>query len=469
MTLATTPRYDPEHSSIVGTHAVVVGGSMAGMLTARVLADYFETVTVLERDRLSRESVDRRGVPHAQQPHILWEAGRSTLEDLFPGYGEDLLAAGGLVIDLHRDFHAYDQGGFFAEGEHRTPLYCASRPLFERIVRRRAGALDRVDILSGHRCHDYLLDDEAGVVTGVAVSGEDANREEISADLVVDATGRTSRTPTWIEEHGYKPPTIDDVPIDLVYSSTRIDRPPDDRRAYFIGPDAPRTRGGAVIPIEGNQWIVNLQGVHGDHPPTDEDGFEAFAASLPIPHLERLLDAQPWVVDDIAAYPFPSSRRRRYEELDRFPDGLVVIGDAICSLNPLYGQGMSVAALEALQLHHTLAADHESDVPHRFFERAETVVDTAWRFAVGADHQFAQTGGPKPLGTDMFNWYASRLVTRAHTDSALSEAFASVVTMREPPTVLLRPGIIWRVLRPSWPAAGVPPRSASEENPEEAQ
>jgi 2-polyprenyl-6-methoxyphenol hydroxylase-like FAD-dependent oxidoreductase len=469
MTLATTPRYDPDRTSIVGTHAVVVGGSMAGLMAARVLADYFETVTVLERDRLSRESIDRHGVPQAQQPHILWEAGRSTLEDLFPGYGEDLLSAGGLVIDLHRDFHAYDQGGFFAESEHRLPLYCASRPLFERIVRRRVGSLDPIDIRSGYRCSGYLLDDDAGAVTGVAVSSEDADQKEIIADLVVDATGRTSRTPTWLEEHGYTPPKIDDVHIDLVYSSTRIDRPPEDRRAYFIGPDAPRTRGGAVIPIEDNQWLVNLQGVHGDHPPTDEDGFEAFAASLPIPQLERLLDAHPWVGDDIAAYPFPSSRRRRYEELDRFPDGLVVIGDAIASLNPLYGQGMSVAALEALQLHHTLAEGNESDVPHRFFERAEGVVDTAWRFAVGADHQFAQTDGPKPLGTDMFNWYASRLITRAHSNSALSEAFANVVTMREPPTVLLRPGILWRVLRPSWPDAGVPSRSASEEYPEKAQ
>lgn len=469
MTLATTPRYDQARTSIVGTHAVVVGGSMAGLLTARVLADYFETVTVLERDQLSGDSIERRGVPQAQQPHILWDAGRNTLEDLFPGYGEDLLSAGGLVIGLHRDFHAYDQGGFLAEGEHRHSMYSASRPLFERIVRRRVEALYPVDIRSGHRCTDYLLDDDAGVVTGVGVSGEDADQGKITADLVVDATGRTSHTPTWLEEHGYPPPTIDDVHIDLVYSSTRIDRPSDDRRAYFIGPDAPRTRGGSVFPIEGNQWVVTLQGIHGDHPPTDEDGFEAFAASLPIPQLERVLDAHSWVGDEVHAYPFPSSRRRRYEELDRFPDGLVVIGDAIASLNPLYGQGMSVAALEALQLHHTLAAGYDSALPRRFFDRAETVVDTAWRFAAGADHQFAQTDGPKPLGTDLFDWYASRLVTRAHTDRALSEAFANVVTMRQPPTALFRPGILWRVFRPAWPEGILPSRPTSEGHPEKAQ
>lgn len=447
MSIATTPRYDPDQISNIGNRAVVVGGSMAGLLTARILADYFKEVMIIERDRLPDEPIARRGVPQAHHPHILWEAGRSTLEDLFPGYGEELLSAGGLMIDLDRDFKAYDQGDFFAEGAKRLPIYSASRPLFEQIVRRYLFDLDGVEMRSGCQFNGYLVDRDGRDVKGVAVSEEDAGEIELTADLVVDATGRTSRTPTWLEEHGYTPPPTDEVYIDVAYSTTHIERPADDRRAYFVGPDPPRTRGGAAFPIEGGQWQVNIHGMHGDHPPTDAEGFVEFAGSLPIPHLKQLLDTNTWVAEDIEHYPFPSNLRRRYEKLDQFPDGLVVIGDAIASFNPIYGQGMSVAALEALQLHHTLSSGRREDLALRFFDRAETVVDTAWKFAIGADHQFSQTEGPKPRGTDFFNWYTSRVVQTAHTDSVVGEAFARVIMMEQPPTSLLRPGVMWRVLR----------------------
>jgi 2-polyprenyl-6-methoxyphenol hydroxylase-like FAD-dependent oxidoreductase len=164
--------------------------------------------------------------------------------------------------------------------------------------------------------------------------------------------------------------------------------------------------------------------------------------------LREILDAHAWVDGDADRYPFPSNLRRRYESLDRFPDGLVVVGDAVASFNPIYGQGMSVAALEALQLHHALATGRCDDLAPRFFEQAETVVDAAWTMATGSDLQFSQTVGPKPRGTDLFDRYLSRLVERAHADGVLADAFARVVTMQKPPTSLLRPGIVWRVLRP---------------------
>lgn len=245
------------------------------------------------------------------------------------------------------------------------------------------------------------------------------------------------------------PPALDEVHIDLAYSSTLVERPPTDRRALYVPVSPPRTRGGAAFPIEGDRWLVNLHGMHGDHPPTDPDGFEAFAASLPTPALARRLDDHSPAVAAIEYYPIPSNRRYRYGDLDRFPDGLIVIGDAIASFNPIYAQGMSVAALEALALHHTFAIDGREERAQRFFDRAEAVIDVAWMMAVGADFGFSQTTGPKPRGTDLFNRYLSRLTRKAHTDGELRQAFYQAIAMERSPTSLLRPSVVWRVLGPT--------------------
>lgn len=449
MTLASVPRYDPDRISPGGDHAVVVGASMAGLLAARILADGFEEVTVIERDPPSDEPAVRRGVPQGRHVHLLEEAGRATFEDLFPGYGEELISSGGLMIDMMSDFVAHQKGGFLADGPTRLPAYFATRPLFEGIVRRRVTDLDGVDIRHGYRHIDYLVDDDATTVEGTIVRNGDSEREELPAELVVDATGRTSRTPTWLDDHGYTAPDVDEVRIDVAYSTAVIERPADDRRAFFVEPDPPRTRGAGVFPAEDGRWLATLFGMHGDHPPTDPEELKAFAASMPGPDLKQLLDTQPWVSDEIAHYPFPSTRRYRYEHLDRFPDGLVVIGDAIASFNPIYGQGMSVAALEALLLHHTLATGGREDLERRFFDRAEEILDVPWSIAVGGDFEFPQTEGPKPRGTDVLNWYLARLVRKAHTDGKLREALVRVIMMEQPPPSLLRPRIMWQVLKPT--------------------
>jgi 2-polyprenyl-6-methoxyphenol hydroxylase-like FAD-dependent oxidoreductase len=449
MTLATVPRYDSNLNTEIGEHAVVVGASMAGLFAARVLNDGFQKVTVIDRDSLPDTPGIRNGVPHARQPHVLLEAGRATLEDLFPGYGEDLISAGGLLVDGASDFKYYDEGDFVADGPTRQLMYFASRPLIELIVRRRVADLDGVHVRSGCQFIDYLVNDVATTVDGVVVRGDDTYQEEIGADLVVDATGRTSRTPKWLETHGYTPPVLDEVHINLAYSSTLIERPPNDRRVLYVPVSPPRTRGGAAFPIEDDRWLVNLHGMHGDHPPTDFDGFSEFAASLPTHELKRLLEDYPQTSSDIKHYPIPSNRRYRYENLDRFPDCLIVIGDAIASFNPIYAQGMSVAALEAVTLHHTLVTGGCEELAPRFFDRAEEVIDIAWIMAVGADFGFSQTTGPKPRGTDLFNRYLSRLTRKAHTDGELRHAFYQAIVMERPPISLLRPSVVWRVFRPT--------------------
>lgn len=449
MALTTVPRYDSNRVSEVGGRAVVVGASIAGLCTTRVLADAFEEVTVIDRDSLPDEPVARKGVPQAHHFHALLEAARATLEDLFPGFGEDILNAGALLHDASREVNFYMEGDFLADGPQRRPAYTATRPLYECVVRRRVGTLDNVRLRPNCQVTEYLRNDAGTTVTGVRVQPTDGETEDLSADLVVDATGRTSRTPKWLDKHGYTPPSVDEVHIDVAYSTTFIDRPEEDRRAVAIIPTPERPRGGVFAPVENNRWLITLWGMHGDDPPTDPEGFEEFAASLPVPHLKQVLDEHPWRTDEIDHYPFPSNLRRHYEAIDRFPEGFLVLGDAVASFNPIYGQGMSVAALEALHLHHALATDGREKLSERYFDRIEDTVDMAWNLAVGSDHQFPQTESPKPHGTDALNWYLSRFLRKAQTDATLSDAFLRVQMMEKSPMSLLHPAMMWRVFRPT--------------------
>lgn len=449
MTLETTPRYGNNPVSEAGDHAIVVGGSMAGLLAARVLADAFRTVSIIEKDRLPAEPNVRKGVPQAGHIHALHEAGRVTLDDLFPGYEEDLTSAGGLVIDMARDLNFYDEGDFVADGQDSIPWYMASRPLFEHLTRQRLVGLDDIIIRDDTQFIEYLTDSRDAVIEGVVVRNETGEREELAAELVVDATGRTSRTPGWLEDHGYESPEVHEVEIDIAYSSIQLERDTTDPEAYLVMPCPPRKRGAAVFPIEDGRWLMTVSGVHGDHPPTDLDGLADFVEPLPVPVFARLLGEQEVVSGAVDHHPFPSNRKHHYWELDRFPEGLVVIGDAVASFNPIYGQGMSVAGLEALHLLDALADSPEEDLALRFFDSIETVVEDAWSLAVGTDFRFPETTGPKPPGTAILNRYFSRFTRKAHSDAALADIYGRVVSMERRPTSLLRPGVIWRVLKPT--------------------
>ncbi|MFC5280001.1 FAD-dependent oxidoreductase [Halorubrum rubrum] len=449
MVLDDVRRYDPEAVSTLGDRAVVLGGSVAGLCAARVLADAFDEVVVLERDPIPETPRPRDGAPQTSHPHAMLEAGRATIEDLLPGFGERLLSAGGLLIDAAREMRYYDGGDFLAEPPERLPMYCASRPLFEHAIREGIARLPSVTQRGNRHFSAYETDAASDhAVTGVEFRDERGDPTTLPADLVVDATGRTSRTPSWLEEHGYEPPQTESVEVDVTYSTVRVDRPASARHALVVPPDPPRTRGAAAIPIEDGRWEVILQGLHGDDAPTDREGLVAFAESFPVAEVAELVRDREWADPEIHRYPFPSSVRRRYDRLDRFPDGLVVTGDAVASFNPIYGQGMSVAALDALALHHALAGGGLDDLGRRFFDRTADLVEAVWRVAVGADFAFEATTGPKPTGTDAFNRYVDRLVSTAHDDGRVTDAYYRVFRLERGPTSLLRPGVSWRVLTP---------------------
>jgi len=446
MTLTNIDRYDESRTSTIGQQAVVIGGSIAGLCAARVLRDSFDDVVVLERDEFPDRPVVRDGAPQTSQPHAMLEAGRATLEDFFPGFSADVQAAGGLQLDMTTDLLWHDQGGVVTAAPVEFPALYASRPLFEHVIRQRIQQFPDVQLRGNCNFIGYNHDADEEQVTGVQFRDEAGTNSTLDAALTVDATGRSSRTPRWLDDHSYPVPEADAVTVDVTYSTVRIRRPADEQNGVLIAPEPHRPRGAAMLPVEDNEWDVLLQGLHGERAPADRETFIEWADTLPLDEISHRLRDQEWV-SDIHRYPFPASVRRHYQALDRFPDGLIVTGDALASFNPIYGQGMSVAALEALALHHKLT-DGLTNVGHRFFDRVNPIIGEVWKIAVGKDFVFNQTTGPKPFGTDLFNRYVAQLLHRAHDDSKLTEAFFRVFRLEQSATSLLHPSIAWRVLYP---------------------
>ncbi len=442
----------------IGDHAVVLGGSLAGLLAARVLADAYAQVTVIDRDELSEAPMHRRGVPHGRHIHGLLARGQQALEELFPGLTAELIAHGVPAGDLLADARLYFSGHRLRQAHAGLVVLCASRPVLEGHVRARVRALPNVTFLDRCDIVGLAATPDRRRVTGARVLRRaDGSAEQVlSADLVVDATGRGSRTPVWLEALGYSRPATEQVRIGLGYSTRTYRLPPDalgGDLAVLQAATPQHPRAGALQVLEGDRWLLTLAGMLGDHPPTDPDGFLAFARSLQFPDIYRTIrDAEP--LDDPVPFRFPASVRHRYERLDRFPDGLLVIGDAVCSFNPIYGQGMSVAALEALTLRGHLERGTASQ-PRRFLRALAHVVDVPWDLAAGGDLVFPGVQGRRTLKVRLINAFIARLHAAAAHDASLASAFVRVAGLVAPPQTLLRPGVVLRVLRGSLhPAAG---------------
>jgi 2-polyprenyl-6-methoxyphenol hydroxylase-like FAD-dependent oxidoreductase len=442
----------------IGERAVVLGASMAGLLAARVLADAYAQVTVIDRDELPETPTHRRGVPHGRHIHGLLARGQQALEELFPGFTADLVAQGVPTGDMLADARLYLSGHRLRQAHSGLVVLCASRPVLEGHVRAKVRALPNLIFLDRCDIVGLATTPNGRRVTGARVLRRaDGSAEQVlGADLVVDATGRGSRTPIWLQALGYERPDAEQVRIGLGYAT----------RTYRLLPDAldgdlavlqaatpqhPRT--GALQMLEGDRWMLTLAGMLGDHPPTDPDGFLDFARSLRFPDIyQTVRDAEP--LDDPVPFRFPASVRHRYERLDRFPDGLLVMGDAVASFNPIYGQGMSVAALEALTLRRHLQRGIQPQ-PRGFFRDLPRVVDVPWDIAAGGDLIFPGVQGRRTLKSRLINAYIARLHAAAENDASLASAFVRVAGLVAPPQSLLRPNVAVRVLRASrHPATG---------------
>lgn len=427
--------------------AVVLGASLAGLLAARVLSERYRRVVVIERDALPSASDQRRGVPQGRHLHALHPRGEEILEELFPGFGAALAADGAVLCDILGDARWQLSGHQLRQARTGLPALFASRPFLEGHIRALVQRLPGVSFLEETTVRGLTV--TAGrAVTGVQVSGPDGAESEIASSLVVDATGRGSRTPAWLTELGYRSPAEERIEIGLGYASRVYRLRPGamgkDQLILTVGtPAVPRAGGLAVI--EGGYHILTIAGIRGDFPPTDPAGFDEFAASLPSGDIAAAIaDAEP--VNDPVPFRFPASVRRRYERLSAFPAGLLVIGDAICSFNPVYGQGMTVAATEAMTLRKLLARDAAPDA-RRYFRAIAAAINVPWDIAVGSDLAFPQVPGKRSAKVRLVNAYLPRLHAAAAHDGKLAAALVRVIGLKDRPEGLLRPDRLLRVLR----------------------
>jgi 2-polyprenyl-6-methoxyphenol hydroxylase-like FAD-dependent oxidoreductase len=442
-----------------GARAVVIGASIAGLLAARVLADSYAEVTVIDRDRLPDGPQHRRGVPQAHHAHALLARGQQALEELLPGLTSELAARGAPVGDMLRDARLHFSGHRLMTATSGLTLVSASRALLEDQVRKRVRALPGVTFAPERDVVGLTTTRTGERVTGVHVLRRiDGSAAEVhEADLVVDAAGRGSRAPAWLETLGFERPEEDRLPIDLHYTS----------RSYRLGADAlggdlasvqaatpVNPRAGVLARLEGGVWLLTLAGILGDKPPTDSDGFTEFARSLSFPDIhEAIRRAEP--IDDPRAFRFPASVRRRYERLARLPAGLLPLGDSLCTFNPVYGQGMTVAALQALVLRRHLRGDGPLPT-RRILGELAGVIDAPWEMARGADLALPGVPGSRPWPQRLMASYIARLHAAGAHDAELATAFVRVSGLVDAPTALLRPRVALRVLRPLSAQSGTP-------------
>ncbi|MGI5170482.1 FAD-dependent oxidoreductase [Spirillospora sp. CA-253888] len=470
----TTPgsRRDPHRTTPAARgDAVVIGSGMGGLLAARVLLDHFDRVTLLDRDRFPESPAHRAGTPQSHHAHGLLLRGREIIEELFPGIEEELRAAGATVERDRVPFQVVSPFGPLPLTPIDYEFGVYSRFLLEWQIRERLAAHSRLRLLEGAEV--VGLDTggpAAGPVTGVRMRSRGGDIDAVSvlaADLVVDASGRRSKAPDWLRELGYGEVAEETITSGIGYASRFYAKPdgfPGDWSGIVINgraPDNPRC--GLVLGIEKDQWHVTLGGIAGAAPPTDEAGFLRWARDLPDPTVyECIRIARP--LSPVRGHRLLTNRLRHFERLDRWPSGFVVTADAVCAFNPIYGQGMTVAATDALVLDECLR-DHADPSPggvrlhptrtrpgfeREFQRRLAKNVATAWMVAGSEDLRWPEItlhGARPQRGAKTARRWIDLVLRAAVADPYLAERYFNLIMMMAPPATMFGPRVLARVVR----------------------
>ena len=425
--------------------AVVIGAGIAGLAAARVLAGRFARVIVADRDDLPDTPEPRRGVPQGHHSHVLLVAGQRALENLFPGLRAALTAAGAIEFDSGYDLHLFRLGAAWKPVRTGLPFVSLSRPLLEFTMRQMVLELPQVTFRPGTAVS--ALTGGGGRISGVVLDGT----EVVDADLVVDASGRGSRSDRWLTGLGFPAPGVEEAKVSVGYVSRMYRRIPGDLpvQAAFVQPTPPAGKQiGAALRVENDRWLVSVGGWHGDYPAADEEGFHRHANGLPDPIIAELVGNAEALTDPVAFH-FPSNRRRLFDQVRDVPAGYLAIGDAIATFNPLYGQGMTVAAQEAQALARVLD-EHpaaSADMVRAFYREAAAITYVPWQAAIGADFDYPETTGEAPAAAALFGRYSTQVQLAAQVSGTVRRTVLEVQHLLSPPTVLWAPGLVAEVAR----------------------
>ncbi|MFI6449405.1 FAD-dependent oxidoreductase [Kitasatospora sp. NPDC050543] len=435
------------------THAVVLGAGFAGLVTARVLADHFTAVTIVERDDWAGVG-PRRGVPQGRHAHAFLAKGYEILETLYPGVTEELFQDGARHVDFLADVRFGFHGHVLTQVPTGLQALLASRPFFEGHLRRRTLALPNVRLLGDHEVTGVTTERRA--VTGVRICPRGRDRERtLAADLVVDCLGRSGRSTAWLDELGFARPREERTRVDLTYASRHLrlsGTAPSGDRIVVVGAQPGRPTGLALSEQERGQWVLSLYGYGTHAPPADPEGFLEFARRLAPPDVWAVIrDAEP--LDDVAVYRFAHCTRRRYDRLADLPAGMVAVGDSQCSLNPVYGAGMTSAALQALALGRCLrgmtpAMRAGKELPKHYYRASARLITQPWWFSVLGDHLLPEVPGKRLPGMALIRRHLLRMLSAAEHDGYLATAVMEAFGLVAPAHRLVAPRALMHTWRP---------------------
>ncbi|KAB1947295.1 FAD-binding oxidoreductase [Micromonospora sp. ALFpr18c] len=438
--------------SEVGNRVVVLGGSITALFAASALSEGYREVVLVDRDELIDVWDARRGAPQGRHINGLIARGSRAMEDLFPEITAQMVTAGCPLTDLAGTVKWYMNGRPLAQTRAGLTCVAARRPVMEAHVRRRIAALKNVTFMERTDITGLVFSTDKSRVIGARVQRQgEGNREEtLTADLVVDATGRGSRTPVWLEAQGYQRVPEEGTKIGLGYVTRhyKLRHDPFGTSHSIISVASPDNPRGAIFTkSDGGRVELTTYGIMGDHPPTDPEGFNQFVKSLSAPEIyEGISDAEP--LDDPVLFKFPTTLRRRYELMSRFPDGLLVLGDAVCTPNPVFAQAQTLAALEALALRDLLRTG-QAPRSKEFMRTVGRIIDPAWEMTEAINLTFPDVEGRRTRKVQLLHAYMKRLHLAATKDASLTEAFMRSAGLVDPLEALLRPSVVWRVMRHS--------------------
>jgi 2-polyprenyl-6-methoxyphenol hydroxylase-like FAD-dependent oxidoreductase len=439
-------------SNFLARRAVVIGGGIGGLSVAGALAGHFEQVDVLERDRLPASAESRTGTPQDQHPHLLLAGGLKALGEIFPGFERDLVEAGAVSVKVAQEVRLErpDVGALPSRNLGMAPLVCASRPFIESALRRRVMALANVALRPKCRVTDIV--GHAGAVSGVRFTSAAEQSKTLDADLVVDASGRGALTLALLDTLGWEQPAVTEVGVDLAYASAVVTIPEyaPDCKVIATHANAPASAlQAAMLPIEGNRWIVGIADRRGRERMETWDSFLDSLTRLVTPTLYNAVrHAEP--AKDIRHYGVLISQWKHFERLSRLPRGILPIGDATCRFNPIHGQGMSSAAMQARLLKVVLdgaatKADPIAAAQAGFMADVESVLQTPWNMSTGADLAYPEIRGERPENFEEGRKFEQALFRAAVADPIVQQALMEVSQLLKPGDLLHEPHIMERI------------------------